>query len=101
MFLILGCDVILKLLHFGALKSLKTHVGETTHDIAVRKERSADILALLEVPQNVIDNKDAIENIEEAVHKIIEDRVGDNIKETGEQLPQLAVLWEMSNECGK
>ena len=96
-----GMDVILKLLNFGALKSLKTALGETAHDIAARKGRPSEVLQQLEVPQNVIDNREAIENIEEAVHKIIEDRVGDKIKETGIQLPQMSVLWEMSNECGK
>ena len=48
-----------------------------------------------------MENKEAIENIEEAVHKIIEERVGDKIRENGMQLPQLQILWEMSNECGK
>ena len=93
--------VIIKLLHFGALKSLKTGLGETAHDIAARKGRPANILALLEEPSNVTENKEAIENIEEAVHKIIEERVGDKILENGMQFPQLQILWEMSNECGE
>ena len=97
---ILGVDVILRLLHFGALKSLKTGLGETALDIGVRRGRSSDILDLLELPQTVVTNKKAIKNIEKTVHKIIEERVGDKLKETGEQLPQLSILWEMSNECG-
>lgn len=82
------------------MKSLKTGLGETAHDIGVRRGRSSEILELLELPPTIVDNKEAIENIEETVHKIIEERVGEKLKETGEQLPQLAVLWEMSNECG-
>ena len=93
--------VIIKLLHFGALKSLKTGLGETAHDIAARKGRAPDILALLEEPHNVTENREAIENIEEAVHKIMEERVGDKIMENGQEFPQLQILWEMSNECGK
>ena len=42
-----GVDVILKLLHFGSLKCLRTGLGETAHDIAVRKERSMNIVTLL------------------------------------------------------
>ena len=95
-----GRLVILKLLHFGALKSLRTGLGETAHDIAVRKQRPAEILALLEEQEPVRLNKEAIENIEEAVHRIIQERVGDKILETGMQLPQMQILWEMSNECG-
>ena len=95
-----GRLVILKLLQFGALKSLRTGLGETAHDIAVRKQRPAEILALLKEPEPVRLNKEAIENIEEAVHRIIQERVGDKILETGMQLPQMQILWEMSNECG-
>ena len=95
-----GRVVILKLLQFGALKSLRTGLGETAHDIAVRKERPAEILALLEEPEPVRHNKEAIQNIEEAVHRIIQERVGDKILETGMQLPQMRILWEMSNESG-
>ena len=93
-----GRVVILKLIQFGALKSLRTGLGETAHDIAVRKERPADIVALLEEPEHVRLNKEAIQNIEEAVHRIIQERVGDKILETGMQLPQMQILWEMSNE---
>ena len=93
-----GRVVIVKLLQFGALKSLRTGLGETAHDIAIRKERPPEILSLLEEPENVRHNKEAIENIEEAVHRIIQERVGDKILKTGMQLPQMQILWEMSNE---
>ena len=98
---LIGVDVILKLLHFGSLKCLKTGLGETAYDIAVRKERSANIVTLLEEPDVVIENREVIEKVEEAVHKIIKERAGDILRSTGAQLPQLSVLWEMSNECGE
>ena len=96
-----GVDVILKLLHFGSLKCLKTGLGETAHDIAVRKERSMNIVSLLEEPDVVTENREVIETVQEAVHKIIQERAGDRLIVTGALLPQLAVLWEMSNECGE
>ena len=99
--LLTGVDVILKLLHFGSLKCLKTDLGETAHDIAVRKERSTNIVTLLKEPDVVTENREVIETVEEAVHKIIQERAGDRLRVTGAQLPQLAVLWEMSNECGE
>ena len=95
-----GLDVILMLLNFGALKSLKTGLGETAHEIAVRRGRAADIVRTLEEPRAVRDNRRAIANIEAAVHRLMLARVGDKLRATGAQLPQLAVLWEMSNECG-
>lgn len=93
--------MILKLLHFGSLKCLRTGLGETAHDIAVRKGRSANIVTLLEEPDVVMENMEVIETVEEAVHRIIQERAGDRLRATGAQLPQLAVLWEMSNECGE
>ena len=95
-----GLDVILMLLNFGALKSLRTGLGETAHEIAVRRGRAADIVRTLEEPRAVRDNRRAIGNIEAAVHRLMLARVGDKLRATGAQLPQLAVLWEMSNECG-
>ena len=88
------------LLNFGALKSLRTGLGETAHEIAVRRGRAADIVRTLEEPRAVRDNRRAIGNIEAAVHRLMLARVGDKLRATGAQLPQLAVLWEMSNECG-
>ena len=96
-----GIEVILKLLHFGSLKCLKTGLGETAHDIAVRMGRPANIVTLLEEPDVVMENMKVIETVEAAVHRIIQERAGDRLRATGAQLPQLAVLWEMSNECGE
>lgn len=80
---------------------MKTGLGETAHDIAVRMGRSANIMSLLEEPDVVMENMEVIETVEEAVHSIIQERAGDRLRATGAQLPQLAVLWEMSNECGE
>ena len=96
-----GLQEIQTLLHFGALKSLKTGMDETPYDIAVRKNRPVEILAELQLPPAVTENKEVIENIKTVAHKIIEERVGDKIKENGMQLPQIQILWEISNECGK
>ena len=96
-----GLQEIQALLHFGALKSLKTGMDETPYDIAVRKNRPLEILAELQLPPAVTENKEVIENIKTVAHKIIEERVGDKIKENGMQLPQIQILWEISNECGK
>jgi len=96
-----GVDIIERLLHFGALKSLETGLGETAYDIAVGRNRTNEILELLEVPHAVKENKEAIEKMKEMAQKIIEDRVGDIIKENGMQLPQIQILWEVSNECGE
>ena len=60
-----------------------------------------NIVTLLEEPDVVTENREVIETVEEAVHKIIQERAGDRLRATGAQLPQLAVLWEMSNECGE
>ena len=96
-----GLEIIERLLHFGALKSLETARGETAYDIAVESNRSNEILEALEVPSSVKKNKDAIKNIKEVSHSIIRERVGDIIKENGMQLPQIQILWEVSNECGE
>ena len=96
-----GLDIIERLLHFGALKSLETAIGETAHDIAFGRNRPNEILEALEVPYSVKKNKEAIEKIREVAHTIIEDRVGDIITENGMQLPQIQILWEVSNECGE
>ena len=64
------------LLNFGALKSLKTGLGETAHEIAVRRGRAADIVRTLEEPRAVRDNRRAIANIE-AEAEVCVDYVGD------------------------
>ena len=58
-------------------------------------------MTLLEEPNAVLENREVIEMVEESVHKIMRGRAGQRLGDTGAQLPQLAVLWEMSNECGE
>lgn len=94
-------ETVSALLGFGALKSLCTGSGETAWDIASRLRRPQEILDLVEVPRAVTANRECIRRMEATAHSIIKDRAGDLLSENGMALPQVQILWEVSNQCGE
>lgn len=84
-----------KILDFDALKCLKTSNGETAFDIGKRKGLDPDILELIKVPDEVRKNEKQIQAMEAGLHNVIKDTVlEDLLEETGQVLPQVAVLYE-------
>ncbi|KAJ8303156.1 hypothetical protein KUTeg_019552 [Tegillarca granosa] len=83
-----------RMLHFGALKCLKTSNGETAFDIGKRKGLDQDILELIKVPDEVQQNERQIQAMELGLHEVMKYTVGDLFEETGQVLPQVAVLYE-------
>ena len=97
--------MVQKLLELGAIRSLETQGGKTAYDIA--KEIVApreEVLDLLEVPAEVKENPELINNMEKALHeKVImgEERgAAKLIRDNNQQLPQLSVLWEAAGIDG-
>lgn len=90
-------DVIKNLIEMGAAKSLKNKDGKTAYDIGVEKGLSTDKLDLLSIPDNIKGKADEIQRMEEGLHKVINERIGDLIQKNGQALPQLSLLYEKGN----
>ncbi|KAK3091429.1 hypothetical protein FSP39_019819 [Pinctada imbricata] len=90
-------EVFKELLELGASKTLKTAQGETAYDIGVRKNLDPEILKLIEVPEEIRKRESEIKLMEEGLHKAILGRSEDLIKKSGQQLPQLAYLYEFGS----
>ena len=73
---------------------MKTATGESAYDIATTKVLNPDILELLKMPKKIKQNAIEIEKMEKGLHKVIEGRVEKLIKDNGQALPQLALLFE-------
>ncbi|CAC5401415.1 unnamed protein product [Mytilus coruscus] len=82
------------LLKMGASKCLKTSKGDTAFEIALTNSLDEDILRLIEVPESVKQNGESIAIMEQSLHTVILDRVERLIQNNGQQLPQLAFLYE-------
>ena len=87
-------EIFEQLIEIGASKCLKTATGETAYDIATTKVLNPDILELLKMPKKIKQNAIEIEKMEKGLHKVIEGRVEKLIKDNGQALPQLALLFE-------
>jgi hypothetical protein len=58
------------------------------------KVLNPDILELLKMPKKIKQNAIEIEKMEKGLHKVIKGRVEKLIKDNGQALPQLALLFE-------
>ena len=98
--------VVTALLKMGAFRSLKTRSGDTAYDIAKDNgEVGEDLLELLALPEDVRENEESILEMEKALHdKLTRSNVmgvSDILKNNGQQLPQISIMWEMGKEGRK
>ncbi|XP_063397291.1 uncharacterized protein LOC134681574 [Mytilus trossulus] len=82
------------LIRLGASKSMKNAEGQTAYDIAKSKGLDKIILDQLVIPEKIKQNAAAIEKMEKGLHEVINSRVKDLIKDNGQALPQLSLLFE-------
>ena len=86
-----------ELVKLGASKTLKDSSGQTAYDIGKSIGLSEDILRVIEVPKEVTEKETEIQKIESGLHKVIRNRVDDLITQHGQQLPEVAFLYEFGD----
>ncbi|WAR21576.1 hypothetical protein MAR_015550 [Mya arenaria] len=87
-------DVFENLIALNSARSLKNADGKTPYDIAKENGLGDSIEDMLELPQKVKENTKYMDKMEKGLKKAIEGRVADLIEKNGQQLPQLAFLYE-------
>ena len=90
-------EVFEELVKMGASKTLKNNDRETAYDIAKKTNLSDEILEIIREPDELAERKSEIENMENGLHKVILGRCETLITENGQQLPQVAFLYEFKD----
>ena len=90
-------DVFEKLVKLGASKTLKDSDGKTVFDIGKSNGLGEDILKLIEVPKEIVEKESEILKLQSGLHKCILGRAENLIQRNGQQLPQVAYLYEFGD----
>ena len=90
-------DVFEELVKLGASKTLKNSSRETAYDVGKKNGLSEEILKVIDVPQDLLEKETEIEKMESGLHKVILGRAKTAITESGQQLPQVAFLYEFGD----